>query len=104
ILAFPTDQFLNQEYGNTCDICSFNKKKNIKYEVFYPVKVNGENTHELFKFLKANCKSMHDNNGMLENIGWNFGKFLVDRNGFVFDYFSPKVSPLNLEKKILELL
>uniref|UniRef100_A0A8C9H2Y4 Glutathione peroxidase n=1 Tax=Piliocolobus tephrosceles TaxID=591936 RepID=A0A8C9H2Y4_9PRIM len=67
--------------------------------VFYPVKVNGKDTHELFKFLK-----MHDDKGMLENIGWNFGKFLVDRNGNVFDYFSPKISPLKLEKKILQLL
>ncbi|KAI4835644.1 glutathione peroxidase-like thioredoxin peroxidase [Plasmodium brasilianum] len=104
LLAFPTYQFLNQEYQNVCDIRAFNEKKNVKYSTFAPVEVNGENTNDLFKFLKANCESMHDKNGKLENIGWNFGKFLVDRKGNVVKYFSPRTSPLDMEKFIVELL
>ncbi|KMZ78466.1 hypothetical protein PVIIG_01244 [Plasmodium vivax India VII] len=104
ILAFPTSQFLSQEFPNTCDISSFNEKNKIKYNFFSPIEVNGENTHELFKFLKANCDSMHDKNGQLENIGWNFGKFLVNRSGNVVSYFSPRTNPLDIEKNITKLL
>ncbi|KOB85960.1 glutathione peroxidase [Plasmodium falciparum Dd2] len=47
---------------------------------------------------------MHDENGTLKSIGWNFGKFLVDKNGEVVNYFSPKTNPLDLEKIIIQLL
>lgn len=47
---------------------------------------------------------MHDENGVLDNIGWNFGKFLIDRYGNVVKYFSPKISPSNMEKYITDLL
>ncbi|CAD2099991.1 glutathione peroxidase-like thioredoxin peroxidase, putative [Plasmodium vinckei] len=104
ILGFPTYQFFSQEFKQSCDISQFNQEKNIKYNVFAPVEVNGENTHELFKYLKFNCDEMHDENGVLDNIGWNFGKFLVDKNGNVVKYFSPKLSPLNMEKDITDLL
>ncbi|CRH03768.1 glutathione peroxidase-like thioredoxin peroxidase, putative [Plasmodium relictum] len=104
ILAFPTYQFLNQEFQNSSDICSFNEKNKIKYNVYAPIDINGDKTHPLFKFLKANCDSMHDENGTLKSIGWNFGKFLVDRNGNVVNYFSPKTNPLDLENYINELL
>ncbi|EUD66516.1 glutathione peroxidase [Plasmodium inui San Antonio 1] len=104
ILAFPTSQFLSQEYSNSCDISSFNEKNKIKYNFFSPIEVNGENTHELFKFLKANCDSMHDANGRLENIGWNFGKFLVNKSGDVISYYSPRTYPLEIEKNITDLL
>ncbi|ETB58345.1 hypothetical protein YYC_03962 [Plasmodium yoelii 17X] len=104
ILGFPTYQFFSQEYKQSCDISQFNQEKKIKYHVFAPIEVNGTNTHELFKYLKFNCDEMHDKNGVLDNIGWNFGKFLVDRNGNVIKYVSPKISPSNMEKDIIELL
>ncbi|SBT78702.1 glutathione peroxidase-like thioredoxin peroxidase, putative [Plasmodium ovale] len=104
ILAFPTRQFLNQEFQNSCDIRAFNEQKNIKYEVFAPVEVNGDNTHELFKYLKANCDTMHNKDGTLENIGWNFGKFLINKEGQVVAYFSPRINPLDLENHIMQLL
>ncbi|KJP84730.1 hypothetical protein AK88_05639 [Plasmodium fragile] len=104
ILAFPTSQFLNQEFPNTCDISTFNEKNKVKYNFFAPIEVNGENTHELFKFLKANCDTMHNGNGQLENIGWNFGKFLVDKSGNVVSYFSPRTYPLEIEKNITDLV
>lgn len=48
--------------------------------------VNGSETHELYRFLKNNeifkegnapiCKE-----GIVENIPWNFAKFLLNGNG-----------------------
>lgn len=58
ILGFPTYQFFNQEYKQSCDISQFNQEKNIKYHVFAPIEVNGTNTHELFKYLKFNCNEV----------------------------------------------
>lgn len=104
ILGFPTHQFMKQEYTDHCEISSFNEAKKIKYHVFGPVEVNGENTAPLFKYLKFNCASMHEEDGTLKNIGWNFGKFLVDRNGKVIDYFGPKTNPEDMKKAINELL
>lgn len=104
ILGFPTYQFMSQEYSDLCDISTFNESKNIKYHVFAPVDVNGENTDPLFKYLKFNCSSMHDSSGTLKNIGWNFGKFLIDRQGNVIDYFGPKRNPQEMEEAINKLL
>lgn len=104
ILGFPTYQFMSQEYNDVCEISSFNQTKNIKYKVFAPIEVNGENTDPLFKYLKFNCSSMHDSDGTLKNIGWNFGKFLVDRQGKVIDYFGPRRNPEEMEESIDKLL
>lgn len=73
------------------------------------IDVNGSNTHELYKFLKDNevfrkgnepiCKE-----GIVENIPWNFAKFLVNRNGEVTNYYGPKVNPEELRDQIKILL
>ena len=46
--------------------------------MFEKVKVKGNDAHDLFKFLR---KHSNLDGG---NIGWNFGKFLVRRDGEVF--------------------
>ena len=67
--------------------------------MFEKIEVNGQNTHPLYKFLKAK------KSGLLGNkIKWNFTKFLVDKNGNVVSRFSPTTSPQDIEKHIVELL
>lgn len=37
-------------------------------------------------------------------MGWNYGKFLLDREGRVYGYYGPRTSPEDLEADIKKLL
>eukprot|EP00341_Mesodinium_pulex_P010854 CAMPEP_0116910210 /NCGR_PEP_ID=MMETSP0467-20121206/14737_1 /TAXON_ID=283647 /ORGANISM="Mesodinium pulex, Strain SPMC105" /LENGTH=55 /DNA_ID=CAMNT_0004585719 /DNA_START=489 /DNA_END=656 /DNA_ORIENTATION=- len=41
-----------------------------------------------------NCHDMIKN-GLVQPIGWNFGKFVLDKTGRVQAYFTPKLSPMD---------
>ncbi|CAK1547795.1 unnamed protein product [Leptosia nina] len=92
ILAFPCNQFNSQEPGTSKDIIKFMNKRNIEFDVFQKIEVNGENAHPLWKFLKR------VQSGTLGDfIKWNFSKFIVDKNGIPVERFGPNVDPIDLE-------
>ena len=100
ILAFPCNQFANQESGNDLEIKSFcTNNYGVTFPVFKKIEVNGENAEPLFKYLKSSCAGLFGN-----SIKWNFTKFLVDSEGRVVDRFAPSTKPEKLEKKIKELI
>jgi Glutathione peroxidase len=41
-----------QEPGDADQICEFTKKKNVQFDLFEKINVNGDNAHPLWKFLK----------------------------------------------------
>lgn len=41
-----------QEPGTSEQICNFAKKKNVQFDIFEKIEVNGENAHPLYKYLK----------------------------------------------------
>ncbi|XP_019761771.1 probable phospholipid hydroperoxide glutathione peroxidase isoform X2 [Dendroctonus ponderosae] len=91
ILAFPCNQFGNQEDGNNDQICEFVSKKNVKFDLFDKVEVNGKNAHPLWVYLK------HKQGGTLGDfIKWNFTKFIVDKQGQVVERHGPKTDPKNI--------
>ncbi|KAJ7562738.1 hypothetical protein O6H91_03G082500 [Diphasiastrum complanatum] len=100
ILAFPCNQFGGQEPGNNEQIKEFAcSRYKAEFPVFDKVDVNGPNTSPVYTFLKAS------KGGILgDNIKWNFGKFLVDKNGQVVERYAPTTSPLQLESDIKKLL
>src|SRR5829696_3604493 len=78
VLGFPCNQFLWQEPGSGEEITKFCKVRyDVTFPVFAKVNVNGRDAHPLYQFLKAKKR------GFLwtKFIKWNFGKFLVDREG-----------------------
>jgi len=90
ILAFPCNQFAQQEPGGVEEIervCRVNW--GVTFPVFEKISVNGKDTHPLYRYLKRHAK------GFLgcPRISWNFTKFIVDRQGGVCHRFSPKTSP-----------
>ncbi|XP_075985898.1 juvenile hormone epoxide hydrolase-like isoform X2 [Anticarsia gemmatalis] len=92
ILAFPCNQFGGQEPGTLKEILQFTQKKNVQFDIFEKVDVNGENTHPLWEFLKKSQA------GTIGNfIKWNFSKFIIDRNGIPVERFGPNVDPIDLE-------
>ena len=101
VLAFPCNQFGNQEPGDNESIRSFCQLNyNVSFKIFDKVEVNGSNTHPLFSFLKTNVKGILNT----EDIKWNFTKFLVDKNGEVVKRYAPIKKPLSLSKDIEKLM
>jgi len=101
ILAFPCNQFGKQEKGNDEDIKNFcDLRFNITFPLFSKIEVNGDNTHPLYTFLKAQAPGILGSKG----IKWNFTKFLVNKNGDVIKRFAPTVKPEALVDDIEKVL
>ncbi|KPI97739.1 Juvenile hormone epoxide hydrolase [Papilio xuthus] len=92
ILAFPCNQFGKQEPGTSKDILNFAKEKDVKFDLFEKIEVNGPNAHPLYKFLK---KMQAGTFG--DYIKWNFSKFIIDKNGVPVERLGPNVYPLDME-------
>lgn len=99
VMAFPCNQFGSQEPGTSEQILAFAAKYGATFPMFEKVDVNGPNTHPLFKHLKA------AKGGFLgADIKWNFGKFLVGRDGEVLARYGPQQSPESFEADVLAAL
>jgi glutathione peroxidase len=92
ILAFPANNFKEQEPGTDEEILNFCKTKyDVTFDLFSKVSVKGEDKCGLYKFLTDDTK----NTGFGGEIAWNFQKYLVDRQGKVAAKFEPTVKPLD---------
>ncbi|MDY3331436.1 MAG: glutathione peroxidase [Pelistega sp.] len=100
ILAFPCNQFGQQEPGSAEEILSFCE---LNYGVSFPlmakIDVNGAAEHPLFTWLKQQKKGL-----LGGSIKWNFTKFLINKKGEVVDRFAPTTSPAKLHDVIASLL
>lgn len=100
IIAFPCNQFWNQEPWSNEEIQQFCKINYwVSFKVFGKIDVNWENADPLYKYLKKEKKWIINN-----EIKWNFTKFLVDKNGKVVDRFSPLKNPLSIKPYIDKLI
>lgn len=101
VLAFPCNQFKNQEKGSNEEIKSFcDLQFNIKFPLFGKIEVNGDNSHPLYEFLKKQAPGILGS----ESIKWNFTKFLINRQGEVVKRFSSMKKPAAIEADIKKLL
>lgn len=100
VLGFPCNQFNGQEPGDEEDIRSFCEiNYGVTFPLFSKVDVNGEDAHELFRYLRKETKGL-----LGDAVKWNFTKFLVDKEGRVIRRYAPTTNPLSIEKDILDLL
>ncbi|CAL9232498.1 unnamed protein product [Arabidopsis halleri] len=100
ILAFPCNQFGNQEPGTNEEIVQFACTRfKAEYPIFDKVDVNGDKAAPIYKFLKSSKGGLFG-----DGIKWNFAKFLVDKDGNVVDRYAPTTSPLSIEKDLKKLL
>lgn len=101
VLAFPCNQFGRQEPGTAADIGAFCQQNyGVTFPVFSRIEVNGPGAHPLYQFLKKSRPGFLG----LGRIGWNFTKFLVDRQGRVVARFAPAKKPQSLAPAIERLL
>lgn len=100
VLAFPCNQFAQQEPGDEKEIMSFCQLNyNVSFPLFSKIDVNGKNTHPLFAFLKK------EKRGVLgSRIKWNFTKFLINKEGLVIKRYAPQFEPFAIEKDIQNIL
>ena len=100
ILDFPCNQFGHQAPGTDKEIEQF---CTLRYKTTFPrfakIDVNGVPQDELFRFLKGQKGGF-----LVDDIKWNFTKFLISRDGCVVDRYAPITKPEKIEKDILKLL
>ena len=90
VLAFPANEFGQQEPGTNAEIRAFCKSNyEVSFPLFSKVVVKGSGIHPLFAFL-TDSEAHPENGGAIR---WNFTKFLVDRNGNVIARFEPGDDP-----------
>jgi glutathione peroxidase len=100
VLGFPCDQFAHQEFDDdaeTAEFCQLNY--GVTFPMFSKVDVNGPTAHPLFAWLRTG-----EDGTLGDPIGWNFAKFLVDREGKVVRRYDPKFQPEDIETDIRALL
>ena len=87
VVGVPANNFKGQEPGSEAEIKAF---CSTKYEVTFPllakVSVKGDDIHPLYAYLTTKSPKPGE-------IGWNFAKFLIGRDGQVVDRFEPKTKP-----------
>ena len=83
VLGFPSDSFkqeINDE-GKVAEVCYMNY--GVTFTMFSTVPVRGNNAHPIFKALAEQAGAP----------GWNFNKYLVDRDGKVIQHFGSRAQP-----------
>jgi glutathione peroxidase len=120
ILDFPCNQFMGQAPGTIGEINQFcTGNYGTTFPRFAKVEVNGPDADPLFKDLRAafpegeadaDAKQFEEVVKPLRelidanDIKWNFGKFLINREGAPVRRFSPGYTPEKLVPAIEELL
>ena len=101
ILGFPCNQFAFQEPGTNEQIKDFCESNyGVTFRIMNKINVNGSNADPFYNFLKEQKP------GVIETpqIKWNFTKFLINRDGYVVERFSPQTEIEEIERKILDLI
>jgi len=95
IIAFPANDFKEQEKGSDEEIATFCSRN---YGVSFPIAkkavvIKHNQQHPVFQWLTDRNK-----NGWNEKLpSWNFAKYLVNEEGLLTHYFEPAISPLSEE-------
>ena len=91
ILAFPANNFGQQEPGTNAEIKGFCLTKySVSFPLFSKISVKGSDKHPLYQYLTEQSPFPGD-------VEWNFQKYLVDRSGNVVGKFHHRMKPLSPE-------
>lgn len=95
IIAFPANDFKEQEKGDAASIAAFCRKN---YGVTFPlmeksVVLPGPDQHPVYQWLTRTAGNGWNNRPP----SWNFAKYLVDEQGNLQAYLGPSISPLSAD-------
>ncbi len=92
VLGFPANNFRNQEPGTNAEIKTFcTANYNVTFPMFAKISVAGVDQSPLYACLTDKSSDPE----FAGPIGWNFTKFLIDRDGKIVDRFESAVEPEN---------
>ena len=88
IVAFPCNDFAGQEPGSPEEIKTFcSTKYDVTFPLFEKLHVKGPEQHPLYTALSGKDAPFPG------DVKWNFGKFLISRDGKIEARFEPKTTP-----------
>jgi glutathione peroxidase len=88
VLGFPCNDFAGQEPGSNDEIKQFcSTKYDVTFPLFDKLHVKGPEQHALYTALSGKDAPFPG------EVKWNFGKFLVGRDGKILHRFEPKTTP-----------
>ena len=91
VLAFPANNFGQQEPGTNAEIKGFCQTKySVSFPLFSKISVKGSDKHPLYRYLTEESPFPGE-------VEWNFQKYLVDRSGNVVGRFHHRTKPLSPE-------
>jgi len=94
VLGFPCNQFAGQEPGTESEIQTFcSTQYGVTFPLFAKVDVNGGGREPLYAWLTEQDAGPEG----AGDIKWNFGKFLIGRDGQVAARFDPRQAPTSIE-------
>lgn len=88
VLAFPCNDFGKQEPGTPEEIQTFCKTRfDVSFPLMAKISVKGDKQHPLYTALTGK-------EGVFPgNVKWNFGKFLIGKDGKAIARFEPRTKP-----------
>ncbi|XP_053286294.1 glutathione peroxidase 7 isoform X1 [Pleuronectes platessa] len=96
VLAFPCNQFGQQEPGSDKEIDSFVRRVyGVSFPLFSKISIVGTGANNVYKYLVEASGKEPD---------WNFWKYLIDVNGKVVDTWGPKVPVKEIRPKVAEMV
>jgi glutathione peroxidase len=88
VLGFPANNYGSQEPGTEAEIKQFcTGKYDVTFPMFSKVSTKGDDQSALYKWLVANSDRPN------EDVEWNFGKFIIGKDGKVFKRLKPTETP-----------
>jgi len=88
VVGFPCNDFGGQEPGTPEEIKTFcSTKYDVSFPLFEKVTVKGPGKHPLYVLLTGPTSPFPG------DVKWNFGKFLIGRDGKILKRFEPGVKP-----------
>jgi glutathione peroxidase len=92
VLGFPSNDFGGQEPGSNEEIKQFcTSKFDVTFPMFDKVNVKGPEQHPLYTVLTGKDAPFPG------NVKWNFGKFLISRDGKILARYDSKTEPDSAE-------
>lgn len=87
IIGFPANNFMKQEPGTNEEIQEFCQKNyGVTFPMMSKISVKGSDIHPLYKWLTTETES---------EVSWNFQKYMIDENGKIVGFVSPKTKPFD---------
>lgn len=88
VVGFPCNDFGKQEPGTEAEVKEFcSTKFSVTFPMMSKLSVKGPEQHPLYKELTGPGAAFPG------DVKWNFGKFLIGRDGKVLARFEPNVAP-----------